>query len=301
MKKLLTLLFISSSFHFALAQPVTSICVVTVTEAGANEYPLIAWDRNDQVSVATIDSIFIYRDDSNGLDSLVGKVKYTDLSEFHDVNTNADVRSYTYKIKGKDVNGLVGPFSLEKKNIHLILYEDAQNKLKLEWTSYVNTPFSLYNCWDMTDLVTPEFQQSNTGNGWVFQAAVPGTTYEMLVDLDGMTPCTSTNKANHNTARSNKNTIAFQDASSIKENDIQEVRIFPNPTDGNATLTFSSLSWKDINVSIFDVSGRLVKSVTTMKLKGQYTLPLDIESLDAGYYNVVIDNGTIYSKGIIKN
>lgn len=118
MKKLLSLLFISSSFHFALAQPVTSICVVTVTEAGGNEYPLIAWDRNDQNSVAAIDSIFIYRDDMNGVDSLIAKVDYDDLSEYHDVNSNADVRAYRYKIQGKDVNGQMGPLSIEKKNIH---------------------------------------------------------------------------------------------------------------------------------------------------------------------------------------
>ena len=285
----------------AFAQPVTSICVVTVTEAGANEYPLIVWDRNDQVSVADIDSIFIYRDDINGQDSLIAKVDYDDLSEYHDVNSNADVRAYRYKIQGKDINGQVGPLSIEKKNIHFFLYEDTQNQLRLEWTPYINSTFNMYNCWDNTNLVTPVFQQVNTANAWTFTAAVPGTTYEMKVDLDGLAPCTSTLKANHNTARSNKNTISFQDASSIQENDIQEVRIFPNPTDGNATLTFSSLSWKDIQVSIYDVTGRLVQSVAQMKLLGQYTLPLDLESLETGYYTVVIDNGTIYSKGIIKN
>ncbi len=303
MKKLLTLLLISSSFHFALAQPVTSICVVTVTEAGANEYPLIVWDRNDQISVAAIDSIFIYRDDMNGVDSLIAKVDYDDLSEYHDVNSNADIRAYRYKIQGKDINGQLGPLSIEKKSIHFFLYENTQNQLMLEWTPYINSTFNMYNCWDNANLVTPIFQQVNTANAWSFTAAVPGTTYEMKVDLDGLTPCISTLKANHNTARSNKSTIAFggDPSSSINENDIQEIKLFPNPTDGNATLTFSSLSWKDINISIFDVSGRLVKSVSTMKLMGQYTLPLDLESLDAGYYNVVIDNGVIYSQGIIKN
>jgi hypothetical protein len=302
MKKLLTLLFISSSIQFALAQPITSICVVTVTEAGANEYPLIVWDRNDQISVAAIDSIFIYRDDINGTDSLIAKVDYDDLSEYHDVNSNAGLRAYRYKIQGKDINGGVGPLSVEKRTIHFILYENVQQQLKLEWTPYVNSTFTQYNCWDLVDLVTPVFQQVNTGNGWTFTSAVPGTTYEMKVDLDGLSPCTSTNKANHNTARSNKSTISFDGnpSSSINENDIQEIKLYPNPTDGNATLTFSSLSWKDINVSIFDVSGRLVKTVTTMKLMGQYTLQLDLESLEAGYYNVVINNGLIYSQGIIK-
>lgn len=301
MKKLLTLLTVSGSMQFALAQPVTSICVVTVTEAGANEYPLIVWDRNDQISVNDIDSIFIFRDDINGQDSLIAKVKYSNLSEYHDVNSNADVRAYTYKIQGKDILGNVGLKSLPKKSIHFTVYEDVQQQCKLEWTSYIGASFAFYNCWDMTDLVTPIFQQANTGNGWVYLGAVPGTTYEMKVDLEGMTPCTSTAKANHNTARSNKSTIAYQDASTINENDIQEIKIYPNPTNGNATLTFSSLSWKDITISLYDVSGRLVKTVTTMKLMGQYTLPLELENLDAGYYNVVINNGLIYTHGIIKN
>jgi hypothetical protein len=304
MKELLLLLSaICGSSLMAWAQPVASICAVTVDElAGAHEYPVVIWDRNAQVSVADIDSIFIYRDDAAGQDSLIATLDYDDLSEYHDINTNAGVRSYRYKIQAKDVNGVLGLLSLPFETMHFTLYEDVQHLLKLQWTTYVGSIFSAYNCWDMDDLVTPVFQQVNTGNGWTFSAAQPGNTYTMKVDLDGMLPCVSS-RANHNTARSNKSTIAYDGGTgaNILENSIREVSVFPNPVNESFTLTFSSLVWEQTQIHLIDISGRKVMDITAGKFLGQHKIEIPVNHLAPGFYQVVIYNGSTHTISLIKN
>jgi hypothetical protein len=306
MKKHLHLIFtftVLGISHIVYAQPVASICAVTVDElAGAHEYPVVIWDRLAQISVDDIDSILVYRDDAAGQDSLIARLDYDDLSEYHDINSNAGIRSYRYKIQAKDVNGVLGPLSLPFETMHFSLFEDVQNLLKLQWTTYVGSTFNLYNCWDMEDLVTPVFQQANTGNGWTFSAAQPGMTYTMKVDLEGMLPCVSS-RANHNTARSNKSTIAYDGGTGLgwSENGIREVSIYPNPVNTSFTLTFSSLNWEETSIVLMDISGRKVLDIAQGKFLGQHKIEIPAEQLAPGYYQVVIMNGTKYSFGVIKN
>jgi hypothetical protein len=302
-KQLLLMLTFLGSQLIAFAQPVASICAVTIDEIpGAIEYPVVIWDRSAQISTVDIDSILVYRDDAAGQDSLIARLDYDELSEYHDIYSNAAVRSYRYKIQAKDINGVTGPMSLPFETMHFSLFEDAQNLLKLQWTSYVGNTFSLYNCWDMEDLVTPVFQQANTGNGWTFSAAQPGMTYTMKVDLEGMSPCVSS-RANHNTARSNKSTISYDGGTGLGvfENSILEVSLFPNPVNDNFTLTFSSLLWEPTSISLYDITGRKVMDIAQGKFLGQHQIEVNANTLSPGYYTVVLDNGTIHTSGLIKN
>jgi hypothetical protein len=302
-KQLLLLLVVFSTSLKAFAQPVASICLVTVDElAGAHEYPVVIWDRSAQVSVVDIDSILVYRDDAAGQDSLIARLDYDELSEYHDIYSNAGVRSYRYKIQAKDVNGLVGPLSLPFETMHFSLFEDAQHLLKLQWTTYVGSTFSQYNCWDMEDLVTPIFQQVNTGNGWTFSAAQPGMSYTMKVDLEGMLPCVSS-RANHNTARSNKSTIAYDGGTGLGllENSIKEVSLFPNPMNEIVTLTFSSLAWNETTIVLMDITGRKVMDIAQGRFLGQNKIEFQTSDLAPGFYQVVLFNGTMHTFGVIKN
>ena len=81
---------------------------------------------------------------------------------------------------------------------------------------------------------------------------------------------------------------------SINENQIDDLRIFPNPVDGDYVNVFSSLNG-DKYVELFDVNGRKVLSTS---ISGN---TLDISVLERGFYiaTVTIDGKSSTSKLII--
>lgn len=303
--KLFTLSIFSFVLSFSnIAQgPITEICLATVDTSST--FNIIAWERTAQTSALPIDSMQIYRRTFGGNDSLIATVEYDSLSEYHDMTANPNLRAYMYRIAGKDVSGTVGPLSLPARTIHFVVVENPQGEFWLKWTPYIGKPIDFYQCWDLVLGSAPDLINStsnNTDTAWTFGAAIPQTTYEMKVDVSWTSGCTST-KANHNTTRSNQASGLFvgDDVSSVEENSIQEVYFAPNPTSGNSTLVFSSLSWTPINVSIIDMQGRVVYRQAPIKVLGQYTMDLDLSNLSNGLYNVIIDNGTINAYRLMKN
>lgn len=308
MKNILSLLLINllfcSSQSFAQIGPITDICLVTVDTSLTNN--VVVWERADQTSAVAIDSMYIYRVTLAGTDSLIARVDYDSLSEYIDSNANPNLRAYTYRIAGKDINGLVGPLSTPHRTIHFILMENVQGQLWLKWTPYVGKSINYYQCWDMTvDPSNPDLvnaTSNNTDTSWNYGGAIPGT-YDMKVDVNWVGGCTST-KANHNTTRSNKASGIFTGTGSsagISEEPLQEIFAMPNPTSDIVNIGFSSTSWSPIHLKVIDINGRVVKSFPPVKVLGQYTQSVDMSDLSPGLYNVILDNGTIKTLRIMKN
>lgn len=303
--KLLTLsvfTFILSVSNWAQS-PVTEICLVTVDTTST--YNIVAWERSAQISALPIDSMQIYRRTLGGSDSLIATVGYDLLSEYRDSTANPNLRAYMYRIAGKDNAGTVGPLSAPARTIHFILVEDVAGNFWLRWTPYIGKPIDFYQCWDLVPGVAPDLINSTTNStdtAWTFASAVPQLDYEMKVDVSWTSGCTTT-KANHNTTRSNQAAGIFSGSgpTAVEENSIQEVYFAPNPTEGNTKLVFSSLSWTPIQVSIIDMQGRVVYKQAPIKVLGQYSMDLDLSSLSKGFYNVVIDNGSLNTYRLMKN
>jgi hypothetical protein len=283
--------------------PVTDICVATVDETYSHN--IVVWERDNQISpLAAIDSIFIYRRTLDGTDSLIAGVKYSDLSEYHDLDANPNLRPYMYRIAGKDVNGVVGPLSAPAQTIHFVIVEDALNNLWLKWTPYIGKPFNFYQCWDLPagggNSILVNSTSNNQDTAWNFTTAVPQVQYDMVVDVDFVNTCTST-KANHNTTRSNQASGIKADGLNVEELKIQNVILAPNPANGNMNVTFSSQAWTPITIKVYDISGRIVKQMSPIKVLGQHSVNIDLEDVQNGIYQLVIDNGTFNSYRFMKN
>jgi hypothetical protein len=273
--------------------PVTEICLVTVDTTSS--YNIIAWERSAQSSTLAIDSMQIYRRLIGGADTLLATVEYDSLSEYHDMSANPNLRGYTYRIAGKDIAGTVGPLSAPARTIHFIVVENASNELWLKWTPYIGKPIDYYQCWDRQgggydSLVNAT--SNNIDTAWNFTGIAPQSSYEMKVDVSWTSGCTTT-KANHNTTRSNKAQGIFSGTDAfVEEKGVQELRVFPNPTEGIVNLSFSSLVWTPTTISVYDITGKKVKEIGTVKVLGNYITELDMTDLDAGLYNVIVNNGT---------
>jgi hypothetical protein len=88
---------------------------------------------------------------------------------------------------------------------------------------------------------------------------------------------------------------------SVEELKIHDVILAPNPTNGNMNVTFSSLTWTPITIKVYDISGRIIKQLSPIKVLGQHTINLDLKDIQTGIYQLVIDNGTFNSYRFMKN
>ncbi|MBV5312085.1 MAG: T9SS type A sorting domain-containing protein [Prolixibacteraceae bacterium] len=68
-----------------------------------------------------------------------------------------------------------------------------------------------------------------------------------------------------------------------------EVRTFPNPTNGITNIAFTFATTENVVLSVFDVTGRLVKMVDEgKKASGVYTYQIDLSQEQAGVYFLIL-------------
>jgi flagellar hook assembly protein FlgD len=76
--------------------------------------------------------------------------------------------------------------------------------------------------------------------------------------------------------------------------------VYPNPTSNNATLEFTTASdVKDAKVKIYNISGKLMKTIRKGNLPGgKHSLRLDLSELPVGNYIMSLEAGA--SSGVSK-
>ncbi len=69
--------------------------------------------------------------------------------------------------------------------------------------------------------------------------------------------------------------------------------IYPNPSNGEFTIAYDLLKRSDVSISIYNINGSLVRSVTDTKeqYEGRYRLPVNLNELPNGIYIVTLING----------
>lgn len=66
--------------------------------------------------------------------------------------------------------------------------------------------------------------------------------------------------------------------------------ISPNPPNGNITVAFNSLISGDVQLTIFDITGKKLFSKTVQASAGNNTYQLNLAMLVAGVYNLQLSN-----------
>lgn len=295
MKKLLYSTLLLSSFS-AFAQLPMEICVVTVDSTLTHNE--VVWERNAQP--VGIDSVIIYsQDPATGGFTEVGRQDFDSLSEFHHYAANPNLRSYTYAIAGMDVVGNIGPMSSAHSTMHFAVIDTGNTtSVQLKWSPYIGyddqqSGFNAYQCWaDDFNTGTWNLEQATTAmndTSW-WDNQTPGTWTDLwyLVDIDWNINCSPTRANNHNTSRSNKTQPAAPQ--SLDENILQELIIYPNPSNGIVNLAFSSLSFVENSIEIVDFTGKTVYFRNGLKVIGQFSTSIDVSEFAKGVYFVNITN-----------
>jgi trimeric autotransporter adhesin len=275
---------LSAQVEAALPEAV-DICLVTVdTNTNTN---LVVWEK--PAVQGTIESFNIYRETSQaGLYQLIGNVPYADESIYNDLVASPSVRSWRYKISSVDACGVESELSENHKTIHLVINLGLGDDINLSWDSYEGFVF-------------PEFviKRHTDVDGWISLTQMPVNLFSYtdtppttdglvyLVTVDPPATCTSTKSLaqDFNSARSNKdNRLQTADAS-LDELLAQNVKVYPNPTNGEITL--ENATSQTVTANLYDASGRLLAAIDM----APGTMQTDVSFLDSGMYQLVFTSG----------
>lgn len=80
------------------------------------------------------------------------------------------------------------------------------------------------------------------------------------------------------------------------------VNLFPNPTNGVANLVFNISETENINLSLLNIDGQLIKSIDQgEKTKGSYSYQIDFSLLPSGMYMITLQTkARVYAQKIVK-
>lgn len=97
--------------------------------------------------------------------------------------------------------------------------------------------------------------------------------------------------ANHIFYAVNRANFSIDNAASVGDELFTNFKLFPNPSNGMITVSFDVESSNDVNIELFDIRGRKIKS-SAFKVSGNtFSKALNYQSVAKGLYIVKIKNG----------
>jgi hypothetical protein len=267
---------------------IQDICLVSVDST--NGFNTVAWEK---AAVTNIDHYNIYRETcvSNGFE-FVGSVPYDSLSLFVDYGANAAVQSWKYRMTQVDICGTESEVSPVHKTIHLDVDRTLGQAIDLAWDEYIGFTYTEHIIW-----------RYHTSTGWVSIDTVPSTQFtysdltppaqdsvEYMIEVVAPYTCNSTRAISQNTARSNRQTVAAPFGNDIDELAYGTLNVFPNPNEGNFTISFTAAVSQTMQITVIDLSGKVVYTHQITSNAGQNNLVLNLDKVNTGIYQVMVGN-----------
>jgi len=265
--------------------PTDQICLVTVdTATGKN---LIAWEKTAGEGIISYN---IYRETSQaGVYDLITNWPFDSLSQYTDIFADPSVRSWRYKISALDDCGQESRLSAYHKTMHLTLNLGIGGVVNLIWNHYEGfIPFEgSYLIWRLG------------GTGWEHIATVPRTLNSYTdqtppagvlwyyVEAVHPTGCTPLKAGTLNSSRSNRQSrlkTGVQEELNAEYN----LRIYPNPSSGKFTLSMYLEKAENVDIRIYDLTGKLVYVSTFENYVDRFERDIDISQFASGIYHLTI-------------
>ncbi len=265
------------------------LCMVTVDSA-TQEYKLV-WN---ELAGNPVSHFGIMKADYMGVFQEIDTVHLTSLSEYIDVSADPNVHTEQYSIITYDTCGTFwnasGPFI---QPVFCQSAQSTQGTVNVTWSPYfdgfMNGPayYVIYRGSTPANMVSID-----TVGSWV-------NNYNDLNPLSGISyykigvalyaPCVPM-RLNENLA-SQYQVWSYSNAAPVtvvgmEENSLQEVSLFPNPSDGN--LTIKNVMTTSV-LRVYDVTGRIVSEQQMLPGASQN---VSLVSLETGMYSVTIENET---------
>ncbi len=276
--------------------PTDPICLVTVdTATGKN---MVVWNKTAGEGILSYN---IYRETSQaGVFNLISNQPYDSLSQFTDNLADPAVRSWRYKLSAMDDCGNESRKSAYHKTMHLTLNLGLLGGVNLIWNHYEGfSPFeNSYRIWrfsnDKWELLTSI--PSNL-NSYTDQSPPAGVIwyYVEAVRPTGCTP-TEFKAGTLNSSRSNRQS-RLKTGVQEEINEQYSLRIYPNPSSGKFTLSMDLLESENVDIRVYDMSGKLVYISSFDNYIDRLETEVDMTGYAKGIYHITVKT----NKGIFNN
>jgi hypothetical protein len=265
------------------------ICLVTVdTATNTNQ---VVWEKGSTTDVSHYN---IYRETSaKGVYQLIGTSDVDSLSIFNDTLADPSVRSWRYKLSVVDLCGNESELSPHHKTIHLTMNVGlVDNTVNLIWDHYEGFDVPTYSVFRevATTPVTSiaALPATNTSYTDDISAINDNLIYFIEVQAPG-DGCTATDfKASTlNSTRSNRKN-KFQNTGFKSMTEMYNMIVYPNPSDGIFNLEMDLTTSEDIQLKVFDITGKMVSAREYLNQSYSFRTQIDLTDLPAGLYQVHI-------------
>ena len=234
---------------------------------------------------------------------MIDQVPYDSLSEYTDLVSDPQIRSWRYKISVVDACGTESAMSDEHKTIHLTINKGLGTTWNLIWDNYEGFPYSTF-----------AIERYTTSTGWMPLTTIPSnlnsytdltapndSTLGYRVDAIAAFNCNPT-RASINTTRSNIKHIAAPDFSGISESGLlnSQMLIFPNPASSYVNIQLPVLT-KTTELKILNVLGQTIYSETINASSSKSVKQISTTSFAKGVYTILLETNTAraYKKLIV--
>jgi hypothetical protein len=281
------------------------ICMVTVDDS--SKHNLILWDK----TLATPDVIGfnIYREDLTNIYHQIGSVPITNLSEYVDLDANANPNTTTKRYKLTTVDSCGNESAMS--NYHNTIYIVSSGAGQFSWNQLYTiesspNPVIQYmllrddyntNTWHVIDSTAGTQFNINDVNFATFQ---PTANWRVVTQWN--ISCTPAARMGHGNSvqtaivksKSNISNNRAAGISTVTGNILADA--YPNPAQNTLTVSFTSASKTSIKLR-----NLIGEEVITADLQNQNTTQLDISKLTSGVYLIEVTNSNgKFVKRIVK-
>jgi hypothetical protein len=283
----------------AYVQP---ICIITLDTA-TNKCELI-WGRTSSPPAGSTGQYNVYKDTTSGY-VLIHSQPLDSLSEYIDPTSNPSLAPQSYEISTVDS---CGESALSPPHTSIYLTTTAGvNVYILSWTAYVGFTPSEYIIFRGPSLSTLVPIDTVANTVLTFHDTLPPiNSYYVLEAVSPSGPCVATHGM-HNTSISllsgsfsngfNTATLGINNLG----NEVTNVKMYPNPSNGMFTLSYSVTENDNLRISIINELGQEVYAEQKHISVGTNTELLNLETLASGIYSLRIqtNNGIVVRKLVI--
>lgn len=248
---------ISDTFVVTVTYPVaTDICLVAVDSSSGFNQVIFEKPFSD-----VLDSFCVYKEGTiSGVYTKVGAIPSGAFSVYVDSTSNPQQKADRYKICSKDTCGRESSLSLPHKTIHLSINQGVGNTYNLIWDNYEGFTYGTYYILRGTtpsNMIVIDSVQSSLNS--YTDLNPPSGSLNYAVEVRKPIACNPTARNSSVAYVASRSNI--KDNFILGESEIQkpiQFSISPNPSHESITIEFELSQQKVVQVSVYDLTGRVV-------------------------------------------
>ena len=282
--------------------PVDPICLVTVDTITGKD--MIVWNKTPGQGIV---AYRLYRETSSaGVFDSIAYIPVDSLSRFSDSYADPTIRSWRYRLAAVNACGVESRLSPPHKTMHLSISLGLLGRINLLWNNYEGyvPKDGSYKIWRFTSGLGWEMiakQAVETPINTFTDANPPDADLWYYIEAEHPTGCTPLKAATLNSSRSNRINKLKEAPEAVRSFvDAYNLVVYPNPSEGKFRILMETGHPENIDIRVFDLSGKLVYIYTIKNFSGQLSHEVDLSGIAEGMYQMQIRTGSgVYNNKLV--